>query len=138
MQGCKHTRKSFDLVNIRAKFLKIRAKSCTIRAKSLKTFTMSLKTCAKWRQNCAYNDVKSLFSFGDHFLLDFFRASVGEIGKNPSHPRKFACPMPMLPTQPKLDMRKLCYLCGNLCDLPRTICGSNKEQITHEMVIAPQ
>ena len=45
-RGCKRTRKSFDLVKIRAKFLKILTKSVEIWVKSVKTFAKSLKIWA--------------------------------------------------------------------------------------------
>jgi len=41
-RGCKRTPKSFDLVKIRAKFLKIRAKSVEIWSQCVKTFANSL------------------------------------------------------------------------------------------------
>ena len=46
-RGCKHTTKSLDLVNIRAKSFKIRAKSVEIWTKYVKTFAKSLKIRAK-------------------------------------------------------------------------------------------
>jgi len=41
------------------------------------------------------------------------------------------------PAESKLDMRKLRYFCGDLCDMQSTVCWPSNKQIFKEMISPP-
>jgi len=114
-RGCKHTPKSFDVVKIREKFLKIGkirrnlGKICENLCKTPENLGKLPEKTAKWRPTCfvlkklaanVYRITLKFCSFknGLHekifaqkVVQNFFGTVRGNSGKNPSHPKKFAC-----------------------------------------------